>query len=152
MKITCVRKHCWHKKWYKFSVFDFFLQVRIYKFDSSKKEKYIKKTVYGKKTCLMFILTLAKSILSVQHPEYISAPLRLSRARAADSNESNVLKEAKWFLLRKNQSGTLWCKHFFNFFLFKMKNHIINIKHTVKIPINTWQISFIAKSLLKFFS
>lgn len=37
-----------------------------------------------------FVLTLAKSILSVQHPEYISAPFKLSRALVAASSVSNV--------------------------------------------------------------
>ena len=38
-----------------------------------------------------FVLTLAKSILSVQHPEYMSAPLRVSLALVAASKVSNVL-------------------------------------------------------------
>lgn len=39
--------------------------------------------------------TLAQSIFSVQHPEYISAPLRLSRALVADSILSNVFFAVK---------------------------------------------------------
>lgn len=43
------------------------------------------------KIVIVDVLTFAKSIFSVQQPEYMSAPCSVSFALVADSTESNVI-------------------------------------------------------------
>lgn len=44
----------------------------------------------NKREIMKYLLTFAKSIFNVQHPEYMSAPFNVSFARTADSILSNV--------------------------------------------------------------
>lgn len=90
MKITETTQICWDKrKFYevlKFKSFYKLLNVTM-KFSGWKVEILNFEIFYH---CWIEKLTFAKSIFKVQHPEYISAPFKFSRARAADSKVSNV--------------------------------------------------------------
>lgn len=52
------------------------------------------------KIVIVGVLTFAKSIFSVQQPEYMSAPCSVSFALVADSTESNVIIEKSHQLRR----------------------------------------------------
>lgn len=61
-----------------------FRHLNSHKFFSQKKRTIVKVVIVGG-------LTFAKSIFSVQQPEYMSAPCSVSFALVADSTESNVI-------------------------------------------------------------